>query len=62
MILYSSIATRVVVGTLGRGTSGSVEVFRVGLVEVFGVCCIVAVSIMVSKLGEDLFASMSSFS
>jgi hypothetical protein len=69
-ILHSSVATGAVAGTSGRGASGSAEVFgvgsaevfRVGSVEVFGVGCTMAVGIVVSEVGEDLFATASSSS
>jgi hypothetical protein len=53
-ILYSSVATRAVVGALCRGASGSAEVFGVG--------CAVAVSFIVGRHREGLFAGASSSS
>jgi hypothetical protein len=61
-ILYSSVATGAAAGASGRGASGSVEVFGVGSADVGRVVCAAAVSIMVSELREDLFASTSSSS
>jgi hypothetical protein len=54
MVLHSSVATGAVAGTVGRGA--------LGLVEVFGVGCVVAVSIVVGGCREDLFMSASSSS
>jgi hypothetical protein len=49
-IPYSSVATSVVGGISCKGALGSVAVFRLGYV--------VAVSVMVGRYGEDLFANL----